>query len=82
MNGEFKGGNKAGFEISQMKAAHLDSSSRCRYELQLDFLEAVFGCSREIDLDRLAACTVGAAFKYSFTVTDVSSYPQYPMEWH
>lgn len=30
----------------------------CRYELQLDFMEAVFGCSKELEVDRLAACTV------------------------
>lgn len=35
----------------------------CRYDLQLDFLEAVFGCSREIDVDRLAACTVGIYYE-------------------
>ena len=29
-----------------------------RHDLQLDFLEAVFGCSREIDVDRLAGCSV------------------------
>ena len=29
-----------------------------RYDLQLDFLEAVFGCAREIDVDRLASCSV------------------------
>ena len=30
----------------------------CRYDLQLDFLEAVFGTSKEIEVDRLASCTV------------------------
>lgn len=29
-----------------------------RYDLQLDFLEAVFGASKEIDVDRLATCSV------------------------
>lgn len=29
-----------------------------RHDLQLDFLEAVFGCSKEMDVERLAACTV------------------------
>jgi hypothetical protein len=29
-----------------------------RFDLQLDFMEAVFGCSKEIDVDRMAACTV------------------------
>jgi len=28
-----------------------------RYDLQLDFLEAVFGCSKEIEVDKLAGCT-------------------------
>lgn len=27
-----------------------------RYDLQLDFLEAVFGCGKEIEVDRLASC--------------------------
>jgi DnaJ-class molecular chaperone len=27
-----------------------------RYELQIDFLEAVFGVKKEIDIDRLVAC--------------------------
>ncbi|KAI8473278.1 MAG: chloroplast DnaJ-like protein 1 [Monoraphidium minutum] len=27
-----------------------------RYDLQIDFLEAVFGCKKEIDIDRLASC--------------------------
>ncbi len=29
----------------------------CRYELQIDFLEAVFGCSKELDIDHLVECT-------------------------
>lgn len=28
-------------------------------DLQLDFLDAVFGCSRELDVDRLTGCEVG-----------------------
>jgi hypothetical protein len=35
-------------------------ASPCRFDLQLDFLEAVSGCSKEINIDRLAACTVRA----------------------
>ena len=30
----------------------------CRVELQLDFMEAVFGTSRELEVDRLVACEV------------------------
>lgn len=30
-----------------------------RYELQMEFLDAVFGATKEIDVDRLASCSVG-----------------------
>ncbi len=29
-----------------------------RHDLQLEFLDAVFGCTKEIEVDRLATCTV------------------------
>jgi len=38
-----------------------DTPPCCRYDLQLDFLEAVFGAAKEIDVDRLASCSVSAA---------------------
>ncbi|GAX84813.1 hypothetical protein CEUSTIGMA_g12234.t1 [Chlamydomonas eustigma] len=28
-----------------------------RFDLQLDFMEAIFGCSREIDVDRMTGCS-------------------------
>eukprot|EP00798_Chlamydomonas_sp_ICE-L_P028051 gene28051-31153_t len=46
-----------------------------RFDLQLDFLDAVFGCSKEIDVDRLASCgtCVGSGVK---TGTTPSTCPQ------
>lgn len=39
------------------------AASPIRVELQLDFLEAVFGSSRELDVDRLTGCEVSKTCK-------------------
>ncbi|KAG1673275.1 hypothetical protein FOA52_002555 [Chlamydomonas sp. UWO 241] len=51
-----QGGGMGGFGGRQQTRTRAVPGEDERFDLQLDFLEAVFGSSKEMDVDRLASC--------------------------